>query len=274
MSEIFFNEDMFDDFMDDDFESIFDFVSTEEESEAVKLYENKDIEGLKNFIDKLEKKYSEEKIIFLKALYANLAGDVKEKELMIKSLECYESGELEYNAAIAVYLANFLKKYYKDKESLEKINSFIIDQINKRHNDFILIEMSKKIVFIVFDALNWLKNNLELNKKEIVMLNWFVLKFINIYYRFLVNNMTDKEKKVYFNNYLRIIWELRDYLKKENEKLFSPIFEGVVWSKINFFSKNDEEIIKNIMKLGLDKSLAEEIYMYVKENEENYEDWF
>jgi len=234
---------------DDDYEGI----DEEKEEEAFEYFLKKDKNKLKKLIEELEKEYEKKNYIHVLALYEILENKQNIKEFIEKILLLYNKN-VTFSDKIGIVLANELKKLYKDKEILEKLNTFIM----KCGYTIIIIfsEKIKDILCYVIEAHEWLNKNLSLTKKEKIMLDYVVLKLINCS---SINKLPVEKQDKIFRYYTKLLWNNREYI--DIKPAFETLFRGINWSYFKQIKKKeDKDIIKYLTDSGIEESVAKEIF--------------
>ena len=238
-------------------------IDYEYEEKAIELFSQKQKEELKKLIEDLSEYYEENLYIHILTLYKILNNE-DSKEIIERSLKWYEENKLIFPRKIVVFLTYALIKYYKDKNILEKLYTYILKKSYELTNE-LFSKTLNDIVDCVLESREWLINNLELNDKEKTIINFITLSVLE---ETSLWDIDDKEIEKIFRNYVLLLWELRDFI--DIEKTFLPLLKGIGWSYINTKAKKDEDIINYFVNLGLDENVAKELLnMYLEDEEDD-----
>lgn len=238
----------------------YDGISSEEENEALNYFFQKNKSKFKKLINKLNHEYEERDFIHVLTLYEILLNkkDIKyliEKTLKIYSLEFSNQEDVNFSKKIGIILANELKKFYKNEEILNKLNTLII-MFASINDELYISENNELILSYVIDAHKWLTANLELTSKEKTMINYVTLDLINVSNIYALPK--DKTDEI-FRYYFKLIWELRNFI--DIKPAFSSLFKGINWSYFkNIKKKEDKDIIAYLVNLGVEESVAYELF--------------
>lgn len=235
---------------DDDYEGI----DEEKEEEAFEYFLKKDKNKLKELIEELKEEYEEKDYIHVLALYEILENKENSRELIEKVLSFYNK-DVTFSDKIGIVLANELKEFYKDKETLDKLNTFIM-RCGYAITIIIFTEKIEDILCYVIEAHEWLNENLNLTKKEKVMLDYVVLQLINYS---SINKLPLKKQDKIFRYYTKLLWDNREFINIK--PAFESLFRGINWSYFKQIKKKeDKDIIKYLTDSGVEESVAKEIF--------------
>ena len=236
----------------DDWEEEFFFddeLDCEEEYEMLNYYKNKDVEKLEKKLMSIPDSYNSLTYVHLLALYNFLTKKENVKETLIGVMKLFDDDRLECSFKGIIYVADALKSFYKDKKNLEKLNTFILR--SAYHIVREIEENVEGIEDIVLEAGEWLLSNLELSEKQKKIIKFIV---------FEVLDEADLKEKRLFNEYVKLLWELRDSL--DLRKVLGPLFKGIGWTYANIKSQDREDIINYLINNGIEKSVANELYEF------------
>jgi hypothetical protein len=236
------------------------------ENKALKLFKEGNEKELEKLIDELSKKYSESYYIHIIALYKTLLDKENSKELILTILKLFQEEKLEVGNKIVILLVDILTEFYNDKADLEKIYTFVLKVAYKivRVREIYDLENIDEIVDIIIKAGEWLKGNLELEKKYETIIDYVILKCLD---NILLDDKNKEEIEHFFRIYIRYCWNLRNFLNIE--QIFKPLVCGIGWSFVKLTSKSDEEIINYFINLGVEENIARELFELYKDYEEN-----
>jgi hypothetical protein len=258
-----------------EFDRDFPWIEDEEEKKALRFYKSKNIEKLKTLVDNLSQEYTYKDFVHIKALYELLTNDEKFINTTFKALDYYEEFHV-YDTEIIIYLVYGLKNFYQKKRDLEKIYTFILYETYRKFNHSTLVivgfendysdYINEKTVPIILESADWIEKNIKLSKKEKKIINFTIYKTID---NLQLDKLNKKEKDKYFRKYIKAIWELKDDIDIKN--IFAPLFKGIGWNYINLMSNKNEDIINYLINLGVEKSVAKDLFKLICLEEENFQ---
>lgn len=246
---------------EEDFEEI-EGIDNEYEEKAIELFLNNKKEKLKEIIEEISEYYDENQYLHILALYKILNNE-NAKEIIEKTLKCYKENKLVFPRKIVIFLTYTLTKYYKDKNILEKLYTYILRNSYEFTYGGSSSEDLYDIVDSVLESREWLINNVELSRKERTIINFITLLVLE---NTTLQNMKDKEIEKNFKNYVLLLWELREFI--DIEKTFAPLLKGIGWSYVKN-TKNNEDIINYFISLGVDENIAKELLEIYLKNDKN-----
>ena len=225
---------IFDDFT----EKIWEFIQTSNIEEYRKFLSGNDIV---------------EDCLLIEALYAYLVKDKKAKKMMFEVIKknIDDKAAIQSYFELLIFTADKLKGFYSDEKTLNFLSTYIIQ------STIYFNSSSLRYYFDIYKPIcesgfYLLRQDLKEQEKKAIYLILF-----NFLHNMDYHELTKESYKLYLKYYLKVLWNLKGVFPNLAKKMFSPLFNGVVYKSMELDS--EEEKIAKLKSFGLDEEIAKEI---------------
>jgi hypothetical protein len=230
------------------------------------LYKKRDLKKLRKFIDELKEIEEDDDCLFVpfEILYFSCLNnnDLQIKNWILKIVQWYKEERCLIVSEMLILLLNNLKKFYFNKEDLEKIYTLILKEAKSIDPS----NINELIVDIILQAKEWIEKNIELSVKEKLLINLIIYRVLN---SISFDYISDALKEKFFRHYVTSLWEVRS--KIDIKLAFAPLFKGIGWNYIylQYKAKKNKDILMNyFISLGIEKRIAQELVSLIIKREE------